>query len=383
MRLTCIIALSLALSAAPVVGVAEDGPDTGPAWAPGAERRFEKTLDRLKLEQTEWPGEYRLVGDGRHPVDRLRRLVITRDGTLWMMRNERPDRVFRAGRRSGWSGGVRGARDMFSTPSGEAVLVRGDRFALLDDGRWRWSEPWPESALGGGYDLEVMDDGTAWVPHWERLGRLDGSTWNSWSIDDLGITFTLPFGEGVITGFGVAPDGTAWAGLSDRDARPAGLTRFAGGEWTEVTPFAGDERIAVTDLDVGADGTIWAVIVPDHDLSRAHLAHWDGERWAAWRLPSLLKDKHGRLPFGLQAAPDGRAWMLVWEEDPVVVQRLDATRLLFDGETWETLDIRTGQMDPSLSFAPDGTAWQARGGAGYMIVPSELKRMEVEAAQPY
>ncbi len=170
-------------------------------------------------------------------MDRLRRLAITRDGTLWVMRFEPPDRVFRAGKRGGWTDGVRGAKDMVSTPSGRAVLVRGSRYALLDDGRWSWSEPWQDGL--GAYDLEVMDDGTAWVPHWEHLGRLDGSTWNSWSIDDLAVTFTLPFGEGAITGFGVTPDGTAWAGLTDRDARPAGLTRFDGDGWADVTPFGG------------------------------------------------------------------------------------------------------------------------------------------------
>jgi hypothetical protein len=272
-------------------------------------------------------------------------------------------------------------KDMTSTPSGRAVLQRGSRYALLDDGRWSWSEPWPED--GPAYDLEVMDDGTVWVPHWARISRRDGSTWKSWSIDDLGVTFTLPFGEGAITGFGVTPDGTAWAGLTDRDARPAGLTRYDGDGWAEVTPFEGDERIAVAGLDVGADGTLWAVLVPDRDEARAHLARWDGETWAAWRLPSLLSDKHG-LPFSLEAAPDGRLWMLVWDEDPVLTQRFDATRILFDGEDWAILDMRAGKViDRGLTFAPDGTVWLASGKTGYMVVPSELERLEVEAAEPY
>ena len=171
--------------------------------------------------------------------------------------------------------------------------------------------------------------------------------------------------------------------LADRDGRPAGLTRFDGDGWAEVTPLEGDDRIAIAGLDVGADGTLWAVLVPDHDHARAHLARWDGETWAAWRLPSLMSDKHG-LPFGLQAAPDGRLWMLVWDEDPVATQRFDATRMLFDGEAWVTLDMRAGVgADQNLTFAPDGSAWFAQGKTGYKVIPSDLERLEEEAAEPY
>ena len=80
----------------------------------------------------------------------------------------------------------------------------------------------------------------------------------------------------------------------------------------------------------------------------------------------------------------GRVWMLVWEEDPIVTQRFDATPMLFDGETWATLDMRSGDgADHALSFAPDGTVWYARGKTGFMAVPSELERLEVETARPH
>lgn len=389
MRLTCAIGLALALLSQPVAVAAARGAEGTSAWTPGlwtpaAERRYARTLDELRLRETSRPGEYRLVGDGIHRFDHLRGISITADGTFWVLRAARPSMVFRVGKPGGWSAedGMRGARDVVSTPSGTAVLVKGQRFGILDDGRWRWSARWPTDFPG--LDVLVMDDGTAWAAHWERLAHFDGSTWKSWSIDDLGVTFTLPFGEGAITGLGVTPDGSVWAGLTDRDARPAGLTRFDGQGWAEVTPFEGDERIAVTALDVGADGTLWAVLVPDHDHARAHLARWDGDSWAAWNLPSTLGEGHGS-PYGLQAAPDGRVWMRLWADDPMRSDRSDySDRIVFDGQTWTRLDIRG---DDDLSFAPDGGVWVSSHVDGghdiFMVDTSRFEPVAVEAAQAY
>lgn len=167
--------------------------------------------------------------------------------------------------------------------------------------------------------------------------------------------------------------------MEDRSHRPAGLASFDGTSWVEVSPFAGDDHLAVVDFDVGADDSVWAWLVPDGDVSREHIARWDGETWGAWTWPSWLEGHPDSYHDTLTAAPDGR----VWFREPLMFLDCQAWTLLHKPAVRNTTSIDVGWP----AFAPDDSVWMTargnRGGGIFRLDLDEVEPLAVEPARPY
>ena len=103
----------------------------------------------------------------------------------------------------------------------------------------------------------------------------------------------------MVANVAAAPDGTIWVGTQgiygdpDGDILPAGVARFDGTEWTEVTTSDG----LVSDearVSAGPDGTVWA-------LHPEGISRFDGDSWVGY--PELGNGGNAAV------SPDGTLWV--------------------------------------------------------------------------
>jgi hypothetical protein len=161
------------------------------------------------------------------------------------------------------------------------------------DGEWQDvfrkedSQPWAVGLLALG------PSGTMWLRHTEAvlddsgapdgvdvsIRSFDGSEWQQWSLDDLGLGVRadqfVDVGAVDLVGIGVAPDGSLWV--------------VPGGEWSELV----------------GDG----VVQTEQATDCQGLLRFDGERWQRYAQGTCLYN-----PFTvgdhLHIGPDGSIWAL-------------------------------------------------------------------------
>lgn len=137
------------------------------------------------------------------------------------------------------------AQRMVVTGPDEAWVVDSGALWRLEGGRWSQS---PRVGLVGNGVRDVAEglDGTLWAATASGLARLGGTRWR-----DVADVVTLTGSAANMAGFSsvdVAPDGAVWALMDD-----GGVVRIGDGVSVPQPPLIGGG-----DLQVAADGTVWA-----------------------------------------------------------------------------------------------------------------------------
>lgn len=361
-------------------------------FSDGAGAAFAETLQTLDIRKTRHEGVRRLAGDTVHGrYQGIQRVQITPDGTIWLLRRTADDKLYRAGRAGAWQreDGLANARELHVAPTGELV-VRTNR-TLVEREHKEWSASPKAPAVIR--DLVLTEDGGAWAVSGRDLAAFDGGQWTTYDVEDLGLSYSLPFEEirtgvldGGVTSVAQAADGSVWVGAEDRNHRPAGLARFDGQAWREIHPFDLEQPIGVVDVAADGDGGVWVWVVPEGDISQQYLARWDGSEWMGWEAPTPEIPRTGTfIRVDMTVLPDGRLWVR-WPGSPRLTQ-------VFDGEAWVRLPTYTAEAGgTSVSQAPvpapDGTLWVASDGQGYaqsvyIYDLDEVVPLATEAAVPF
>lgn len=250
-------------------------------------------------------------------------LAVSDDGSLWV-----PD----------WGGAHR------RSPSGAWTWLPSP-MRTRDDGSFASDEF---------QNVAVDRDGGAWFA--SRDGALRMKSGRAWEPAQLGDPARVAeVGDPV-----VASNGDAWFGFmrrTDTSGLAAGVVvRRADGRWESFTDGSSAPQFALMgDIDVGPDGTVWAVgqfgIEPEVERLRPNGAAFAraslGNLGATWRAANANGDIRDVDSIAVDAA--GRPWLastraLVVPQDP-------------DARTW-----RVEVMDDEIrdfALRPDGSAWLA------------------------
>ena len=375
MRFITVVLPALLITLAVRPGMAQAGFDED------ALARYQRALASADIRETEDAGITRLVGDDEHGrFIGVQRIQLTDDGSVWVLRGSADDKLFRVGKARTWEreDGLAVARDLLVTADGELALTTNRSLVERDGKRWASSPKAPGVIRDALFDAS----GSLWAISGADLARFDGRRWQTFSVEDLGLSYSLPFEEvrtgrtrGGVSGIAATTDGSIWVGAHDRNLRPVGLARLVDDEWTEVWPFDVETRIGIADLAGGPDGSIWMRVVPDGDRGAQYLARWDGQEWSAWEMASML-DVVPSDRLDMTVLPDGRVWFR-WVAG-------HGRTVLFDGETWTRIPAigdspDAWQTDRAPVAAPDGTLWVASDNGAY---PQDVYIYDLDAVVP-
>jgi ligand-binding sensor domain-containing protein len=221
--------------------------------------------------------------------------------------------------------------------------------------------PWIGWAL---YSGSEGDPGSGWV------SRYDGSRWTTFDAKDA-----APFG-GTVSAIVQSPDRAVWVATS------AGLARFDGSAWTDVTaqPWGTHLRSVVA----GPGGEIWVTAQDPTDFA-VTVGRFDGRSWVTYEpaggdltwVAATQDGVYGASWQGLFRL-SGEAWTRTWPPAPwpmwmefwpmVAVSRDELWAHSAPG-LWHFQDgawtrEMVGQRYPNgvvnaMALAPDGTVWAA------------------------
>ena len=324
----------------------------------------------LTVEEIE-PGLYRVLHDGKRRLFRGWALTAGMDGSIWGTRDWQ---FFEVGGRSYKPPSDREYGPSIVAPDGTVWDWHEGEIASFNGKRWKVRKRAEGSALAVGLD------GSVWAtlvdkqdPDWEDLARFTGTGWDRTDV-------RVPRGSSPLF---VNSGDDIWAVID------GGLHRLVDGEWDALGP-------PLDGVDVGPDGTIWALRQPEVQVVEGGdpddwadfvtddegnwvfdyediLMRYDGSEWQEWGpadgVPAGL--------VGLRAAPDGSLWATAGAES------CDGGMFHFDGTTWN--HYLAGRCTDVFEVAPDGSLWAVDGAEDtdgvrladlYVITPEALAATE-------
>jgi hypothetical protein len=243
------------------------------------------------------------------------------------------------------------------------------------DGSWEVYSAANTPELSGQLGALVVDqEGVVWVAvASEPLARFDGS----WAVVDPPPGGRWP----VITDLAVGADGTLWVGAHDQ-----GVFAFDGLAWRHFGEDHGAPARAWVNVVAARDGTVWAWAngyYTDSGLSDyvpgTGFARYDGSEWITFTVDDGLLSNEGSVVVGTDGTVSVIHAELGPDHEPVPI---GISR--FDGTTWTTVSDVDGRRDgPSTGavVGDDGTLWMptASGIVGFdgttttdLVVPKEL-----------
>ena len=310
----------------------------------------------LTVEEVD-PGLYRVLRDGRRSLFRGWELIAGQDGSIWGLRDGGFFRV--GGQYHEWPQHIKYI-EAFDVARDGTVWVVGAGPTLDDKQTAKKDEPtirsfdgrsWTFGKRGESLHVVAAPDGTVWATWVGRNGRVLAR----WGKDGWQRSDTPP-PRGAEDVF-IASNGDMWARSWSDDG---GLSHLVDGTWQPLGP-------SVADVDVGPDGTIWALRQPEVQVVEGGdpdnwadfvtddegnwvydyedtLMRFDGSAWQEWGpadgVPAGL--------VGLRAAPDGSLWATG-----------DGGMFHFEGTTWS--HYLAGLCPDVFEVAPDGSLWAVDG----------------------
>ncbi len=198
-------------------------------------------------------------------------------------------------------------------PDGSLWAGMGCGLARFDGQSWQTILGNCDTLRGNVIDLAFTPDGAAWIATGFNLARYaDGE----WTLHDKLVSFLA-----------VTPDGALWVSGWEGTQGSQYVARFEGTNWTIV------ERVAIGQLRVGPDGSLWGI------EGSARLARFDGQTWQA------LTDAPFSQINDFAIAPNGAVWIAT-----------ERGLLQFDGNIW-LQDTGASNSITQIAFAPDGSMW--------------------------
>jgi ligand-binding sensor domain-containing protein len=198
-------------------------------------------------------------------------------------------------------------------PDGSLWAGMGCGLARFDGQAWQSVLDNCDTLRGNIIDLAFTPDGAAWIATGFKLARYAGG---EWTIHDKLASFLA-----------VTPDGALWVSGWEGTQGSQYVARFDGTNWTIVA------RVAVGQLRVGPDGSLWGV----EDSTR--LARFDGKTW------QTVTDAPFSQINDFAIAPNAAVWVAT-----------ERGLLQFDGKVW-LQDTGASNSITQIAFGPDGLMW--------------------------
>ncbi len=244
--------------------------------------------------------------------------------------------------------------------AGGTVWLIGDESLARYDGGWATSQlsdaPFGHLRPGEPVPMAVGPDGALWIAAGpDELGRFDGSEWEIFEAPYAATRVD----RGWASDIAVSPDGTVWAALEGMSGEPdpespaldpSAVASFDGTDWALYT--AGDGLPdGVRSITVAPDGTVWAMSFGwawsgsdgDGSVSGEGIARFDGSTWARYTEADGLPSNSSEIEVGL----DGSIWAVDIE---------GAGISQFDGSGWTALAVPPRFGLPAVVDAA-GTLW--------------------------
>jgi diguanylate cyclase (GGDEF)-like protein len=229
------------------------------------------------------------------PPDRWTRLLMARDGHLWMrgaahLAELAPQDYRLTLRDPPGPSNDSPYSSLLEDPQGRVLTTQGPAFGIWTNGRWRLVDK--ENGLSG-FDLSTL-----------FLDR-EGSLWIASIGHGLEQWVGAEHWEAYTTANGLAND-TVWGSLRDRRGRlwvgtEAGLNWLAGdGPLVHAWNAPGIETARTTALALSSDGNIWFGS-PDASLVRIDPNSLGATRWNLKQIHRILEDRKHRLWIATEA----------------------------------------------------------------------------------
>jgi hypothetical protein len=363
----------------PPTAPASAAPSATPTSNAVALETYQAVLAGLELKEVA-PGVFRVVADaiGR-PMRNIDQLTIAPDGRVWIIKRKQLVEV--------------GERGGYEQPS-ELVVGRDGRLFRMDwqdtqvwelgDDGWRPLLAWPTvgaPGFQGWYGWRLVgstESGELWAtsPDVPRAARFEGDTWIEFEPRDMDIDWPADADLELVgvADLELAADGSIWAWLrewrgpeapgdgQDAPAPVDTLVRYDGVSWEQVTPPGGP--LATAEV-FGPLGPRAEVLHPGQGSSmwvhgtypEAELMHWDGETWSTALAPRSSD---------LVIDRGERVWSLKRQGDPAL--------LGLDGSAWSTYAIPVVLSEvATLQLAPDDSLWiLSESGEPYILYPDQM-----------